>query len=498
MDVSQAVREATELDRSGQFGDAATCCRDILAADPNNFDALHILGEIRHKQGRDREALILLAAAMKQNATSPEVLAKYGPVMLALGRLDDAFAAYHKALEVAPAHAGAFYHRGKALVRLNRCEEALESFDAAIALRPDHALAITGSGYALELLDRPYEALERFRTALMLNPNLAEARYRAGVTHLKLGEFEQGWRGYAWRWHQTGFTDGELIRRDRLWPRWNGERVRGTLLIWRARGLGAEIFNASMVPELAAYADSVVLEVEQRLVTLLARSFPGVTVIPRSPELYAGPVAAHEALWLLGKHLRTSRDKFPRRERGYLVPDATRSAALRARLASDARAVIGLGWKSKATDSGRFKSASLRDFAALFRLPGCRFVDLQYGDTQAERETVARQLETNVERLEDIDNTNDIDGLAALMTACDVIVSVSGTTAHLAGALGKPTWVLPSHGYGKHWYWCHARGGSLWYPRVHVRHQESRQSWSALIAAVTPEISGYLASNIQR
>jgi tetratricopeptide (TPR) repeat protein len=498
MNEPQAVREVVKLYRAGRFGDVATRCRDILAADPDNFDALHLLGEIRHRQGRDREALILLAAALKQHAASPEVLSRYGRVLQALKKPDEAFAAYRKALEIAPAHAEAFYHRGQTMLWLNRCDEALECFDAAVALEPEHALAISGSGHALELLDRPREALERYRKALALTPDLAEARYRAGVAHLKLGEFEQGWSGYDWRWHRRGFTDLELIRRNRLWPRWNGERVNGTLLVWRAHGLGAEIFNSSMVPELAAYADRIVLEVEARLVNLLARSFPGVTVIPRSSELYAGPVAAHEGLWLLGKHLRKSRDDFPRRERGYLVPDEKRSTALRARLAGDGRAVIGLAWSSKAADVGQFKSAKLIDFASLFQLPGCRFVDLQYGDTRAERETVARELGATVQRLEDVDNTNDIDALAALVTACDVVVAISGTTAHLAGAIGKPTWVMASNGYGKHWYWGCGDGDSPWYCRVRVRHQKPAQSWTALISAIAPEIAEYLASSSWR
>ena len=119
---------------------------------------------------------------------------------------------------------------------------------------------------------------------------------------------------------------------------------------------------------------------------------------------------------------------------------------MRARLAGDGRPVIGLSWISKAPVGGEQKSARLSDFAPLLRLPGCRFVDLQYGDTAAEREAVARDLGVRVERFADIDNTNDIDGLAALICACDAVVTVSNTTAHLAGALGRPTFVLVPFG----------------------------------------------------
>ena len=119
--------------------------------------------------------------------------------------------------------------------------------------------------------------------------------------------------------------------------------------------------------------------------------------------------------------------------------------------------MIGLSWVSKAPVGGASKSARLADFEALLRLPNCRFVDLQYGDTGDERAALARDLGIVVERLADIDNTNDLDGLAALMSACDAVVTVSNTTAHLAGALGRPTFVMVPHGYARIWYWFHDR-----------------------------------------
>ncbi len=180
-------------------------------------------------------------------------------------------------------------------------------------------------------------------------------------------------------------------------------------------------------------------------------------------------------------------DAFPKRERGYLVADETRTPALRQRL-DDGRTVIGLSWVSKAPIGGAQKSARLADFAALLRSPGCRFVDLQYGDTRAERDAVERELGIRVERLADIDNTNDLDGLAALMGACDAVVTVSNTTAHLAGALGRPTWVMVPHGHARIWYWFRDRDESPWYPRVRVRRQQRGQAWSELIAAVAAEV----------
>jgi ADP-heptose:LPS heptosyltransferase len=124
------------------------------------------------------------------------------------------------------------------------------------------------------------------------------------------------------------------------------------------------------------------------------------------------------------------------------------------------------------------------------RSPGYRFVDLQYGDTAAEREAVERELGVRVERLADIDNTNDLDGLAALMSACDAVVTVGNTTAHLAGALGRPTFVVVPHGHARIWYWFRDKDESPWYPRVRVRRQQRGQAWPELVAAVAAALPG--------
>ena len=169
---------------------------------------------------------------------------------------------------------------------------------------------------------------------------------------------------------------------------------------------------------------------------------------------------------------------------------AVRAAGLRERLAAYRNPVIGVSWRSTAKTVG--KSAELRDLAPILRLPGCRCIDLQYGDTGAHRDSLERELGLRLERLDDIDNLNDIDGLAALMTACDVVVTVSNTNAHLAAALGRPTFVFVPLGKASIWYWFKDRHKSPWYPHAQTRHQASGQSWADLIARSSGEIAALL------
>ena len=194
--------------------------------------------------------------------------------------------------------------------------------------------------------------------------------------------------------------------REYALPVWSGEPIDGPLLVSGEQGLGDQILFASMLPDLAGRVRDITVEVEPRLVPLFARSFPGLNVVARGAELYDGPAAAHIRMGSLGQYFRPDWQSFPFREDGYLRCDDEMSARLRARLA-DGRKVIGLSWSSKGARYGTSKSAQLQDFESILRLPNCRFVDLQYGDTGAEREALQRDLGVSIERLSDIDKLNE-------------------------------------------------------------------------------------------
>ena len=504
------------LDRSE---DALIAYDRALALRPDNTDALHNRGAALIQLDRHAEALACCDRALALNPGDDKTLINRGIALVGLNHPEEALACYDQVLERAPDDADALNNRGAALLRLNRHEEALECYDRALELRPNDTSTLNNCGNALVLLHRPKEALTCFDRALALNPGDTETlhnrgnallvadRYQEalacfdqalvlkpdhakchcdiGLARLALGDFAQGWKEYEWRWKTADF----LARpRDFAQPRWNGEYVNKTLLAWGEQGLGDEILYSSMVPDLAGHADSVALEVEPRLVKLFARSFPGVRVIGRG-KLLPDNIKAQSPLASLGQYLRPSLDAFPRRERGYLIPDAGMAASLRRRLSPNGEVVVGLSWISKNPAMGKFKTALLNDFDPVLRLPGCQLIDLQYGDTLAEREALKQATGLVVERLEDVDNINDLDALAALITACDLVVTVSNTTAHLAGALGKPTIVFVPFGQARLWYWFHEGDDSPWYARVRLKRQAKGQSWADIAASAAAEIS---------
>ena len=472
----------------GRHEDAAESFSRALALAPGFAPAFYNRGIALAALGRHEQALDSFDQAI---AAAPDYAEAYNNRSLALdelGRREEALASVERALAIDPGYRDALVTRSIILRKLGRPGDALAACDRALMMRPDDPDALTVRGDALIDLERFDEAIAAFDKVIALDPGAVVAKWNKSLLCLGRGRFEEGWPLYEQRW--VGAKG--LAPRPYQQPRWDGRRVDGPLLIWSEQGIGDEILHSGMVPDVFARTDEVVLEVEPRLQTLFARSFPQAKVIPFGNDLYRGPVKAQIGMGSLGGFFRTSWSAFPKRERGHLVADPVRAREYRARLSADGKALIGLTWLSKAV-SGNAKSTSLSELAMLLRLPGCRFVDLQYGDTRAEREAIERELGVRIEHLDDVDNMNDIDALAALIVACDSVVAVSNVTAHLAGAVGQRTWVMVPHGAGRLWFWFHEGNDSPWYPRVHLRRQKSAQPWSELVESFTSEVERFIA-----
>jgi hypothetical protein len=448
-------------------------------------------------------------------------------VLAALERYDEAVAAHQRATALNPQAANIWHNLGNALMSAQRHDDALAAFQKVLALRPGHIPALDSIVLVLDRLDRPADAIAYSRQAIAIEPGVAdhhkdlanalaclgrddeaEAEYDRALALdpacsgamwckalflLSRGRYSEAWPLFEQRWIVDRL---KMRRREYREPRWAGERVEGTLLVWAEQGLGDQILMSSMIPDLRRHAADIVLEVDRRLVPLLQRSYPDITVVAQEQDLFGGrPIAAHSALGDLARYLRPDERSFLKSAPGYLKVDQERRAGLRKRLKHDGRRVIGLSWASVNALFGRSKSARLADFAPLAELANCRFIDLQYGDTRAERDQVTRETGLTVEHLDDIDNTNDIDGLAALIGACDAVVTISNTTAHLAAAQGCKTRVVLSDGGGLLWYWMKRGDATPVYSSARLFRRTASQAWPDLVAAeVVPDLARHLDS----
>jgi hypothetical protein len=292
---------------------------------------------------------------------------------------------------------------------------------------------------------------------------------------LYIGGLAEGWKDWLLR-HETD-KKSRFIQ-----PWWDGSDPQGkTILVWNEQGLGDEIIFASMLPELQAQDAKIILEANQRLVPLFARSFPDIEVIPRQTPPH--PRTLDAALQVssegMGPFFRAGMKDFTG-GKPFLRCDEAKRAALRKKYEGfGKKRIIGISWRSKAKLVGLYKSSELKEWASLLSMPDTLFVDLQYGDTAEERKSFP-QLYHDPE----IDQMQDMDAFAAQVAACDAIVTVSNTAAHVAGALGVPTHVMLHAARGVLWYWFKESDRSPWYASARLYRQAQGGNWQDVIERV--------------
>lgn len=473
----------------GHLNEALVSVDRAIALQPDVAAAQRIRGVVLLGLSRQQEALDSFDKALRLQPNYVEAMNDRGNALRLLGRHEEAVAAQEQALALAPNAAGGFANRAVALMDLGRPRDALIDLQRAVELAPQNAEFWNLRGNALQALNRHAEAIASYERSLQLQPDYGQPEFNISMCTLVRGEFARGWPAYEARW-RTGQRLGWIKFRT---PQWQGGPLDGRLLVWGEQGIGDQILHLGMLDSLRQRVKDMVVALTPRLLPLAQRSFPGVSFVSLN-RVSRERCAAQIPLGSIGRHVRRSWADFPQGRREYLYADEAKTQPLRARLRGrGARLVVGLSWLSRAENFGALKSVALRDLKPLLQMPGLGFVDLQYGDTCADREGVRKELGIDVQRLPDVDTFSDMDGLAALIRACDLVVTTSNTTAHLAGALGADVLLMLPFASGRHWYWHEQREDNPWYPSMRLFRQRKVGDWSEVIAEVCAATAAKLA-----
>lgn len=461
-----------------------------------------------HEQGDTGIALQRLDDARKEHPRDASLHAEMANYFEALKQYDAAEHVWRAALTLAPqneplliAAANFFYRsdraaKGLALTQpqlgnatpallvthatlckaVGDTNEARRTFEKVLRQNHTHVIALSNLA-GLHMDDGDYEkAIHLFRQALAQDAANAHIKMQLAHALFRAGDFAGGWHMYEARF-QAG-----VDARPFSGQAWKGETTdAGKLLIWGEQGIGEHILYAGMLADAEAACPTPILEVETRLAPLFARSFPFANVIaqatPPAPSLDATPWQV--SLGGLGALYRKQEQDFPKRHR-YLQADAEKTAALRQKYQalkkSDGK-IIGISWRSKPLRQGDPKSTSLAMWENILRQDDHLFVSLQHGDiTDDVKECAANTWPLYVDA--DIDQQKSLDDFAAQVAAMDQVITVSNTTAHMAGALGIDTAVLLPKARGLMWHWFDNRTDSPWYPSLRLLRQHADGDWT--------------------
>ena len=550
--LGEAMNKAVTLHRQGRLRDAEKIYARVLKVAPDLFDALNLLGAVKAQLGHIGEAQRLFSAAVKVNPRAPQAWVNHGQALHALkrdrealdcfdkalalapgdaairnshanallsfGRAEEALAEFRQVLAQSPQHAEARLNAGIALATLGRPDEAVVEFDSAAALAPghpvvhfnrglalfelgryadaaaaydrvlaaapDHAGAVLNRGRALAALNRYDEALANYDRAIALRKDDADVHFMKSMALLTRGDYQRGFADYEWRWRRSGMP-AQKSRGRRLWL---GEYplTRKTILLHAEQGLGDTIQFARYVPRLAAGGAKVVLEVQPDLVPILTRLDGAAAVTARgdAPPLYD----VHCPLGSLPLALKTERDTVPA-DIPYLSADETHLAKWSARLSGLPRPRVAIAWSGNPSHiNDRNRSIPFAKLAPLLAAaPGVQFVSIQRelrGDDAAVLAAEPRFVHVGGE-LESFADT------AAAIAHCDLVIAVDTAVAHLAGALGRPLWVLLP--FAPDWRWT-LSDASPWYPAARLFRQPALGDWDDPLARVGAAVKGLVAS----
>ena len=462
-----------------------------LALKPAYPEAYYNRGNTLRELGKPEAAIADYGKAIAVKPDYAEAYYYRGLALEQLKRLEPALADYGKAVSIKPDYAEAYFARGNVQRALGRPEAAIADYGRAISIRPDYADAFTNRGSALHELRKLEAAIADFDMAIAIKPDFAEAYWNKALASLLSGDFATGFELYEWRLKNPSL---DAAPRSFAQPRWHGEEpLRDKkILLHSEQGLGDTIQFCRYVSLLAQAGAEVFLEVQRPLVGLLT-TLDGISrVLAEGDPL--PDFDYHCPLMSLAYALKTDLNTIPS-PTAYLHADPAKAHAWRERLGTQMQLRVGVVWSGGLRPNqplawGERRNVRLDIFARALSGIDADFFSLQKGEP-AESEIRGRKSDywprANFHNF--AADIKDFSDTAALIENLDLVVSVDTSTAHLAAALGKPTWIL--NRFDTDWRWLLDRDDSPWYRSVKLYQQDESRSWEPVLRRVAGDLTQF-------
>ena len=461
------------LYEAGRPEESIACYERVLAMKPDDTEAHNCLGRVLHERGDLGLARESYLRAVTLNPEFAEALSNLGALQMDAGEYKTGEAILRRAIALKPDLWNAHCNLGSVLARQGDALGAIAAFRTVLMTNPRDVPALCSLGFTLDALGDEAGAASSFRLALEAQPGSSLARFNLSSHLLLDGNFAEGWREYEERWQVRQFAGK---REPFAVPQWRGESIRGArMYVYAEQGLGDTLQFVRYVPMLVELGAEVVLEVQAPLVALLQDLHPAVRVIVKSER--PQDVDWHSPLLSLPGAFGTDLSNIPAPV-PYVRADAGKCGAWSQRLAAG-ELRVGVVWTGNPEHTrDRLRSIALSQFGRLAAVEGATFYALQKGLTAAQREELA--LAGSVVDLGEA--LNDFTDTAAIVANLDLVITVDTSVAHLAGALGKPVWILLAH--APDWRWLRGRSDSPWYPTARLFRQTAAGRWDGVIEEV--------------
>ena len=475
------------LEALGNFPAAADCYDQAVKLRPNYPEALFNIGHLLHDQGQLLPAIEYYERAVAQRPDYYVALNNIANALSEAGQIDRALSAIRQAVATKPAVADGYNNLASILEKAGRLDDAIEAARHAISLRPDLAPAICNLANLLFLRGDIHAALDTYRKALIAQPTLADIHSNFGMALLAAGQTDEGWLEYEWRLKTRDY----LIRHKKQYtsPLWDGSDLAGqTILLHAEQGIGDTIMFARFVPDVVARGGRVILEAQPELIRLFAKFPPAQQVVPGGPNMpkppSPPPFDLHIPLMSLPLALGLTTFGAGALKPPYLHADPVLIDQWTDRLSTITRPLkAGLTWSGGSFHKRDHQRSIPLSALAPLAHPNIQFVSLQIGPA-------ANQITDPSNKLGIVDHTmhlTDFADTAAAIAALDLVITVDTAVAHLAGAIGKETFLLLD--YAPDFRWLRDRDDTPWYPSLRLYRQSAPGDWYDPVERIAAELT---------
>ena len=513
---------ANQLALKGEYKKAIELYNALIESDPKNTLYKIHLSVAYFDAGDYSNVIKITSDYIKIETNAPFVHQLRGRAFFKLEELDSSLHEFNLEIKMNPDYAEVYCDRAYSLLELNRANEALESAMKASQLDPKisdayncMAMALNQQGHSKDAIERCIQAIELdnsnpnfyrtmgdisynqedFKSAIkyyerscQVDDNFFIGAFQKSRALLLGCDFQNGWQLYENRHLKERLQNKNLFQE---FSKINFKSVK-KILILKEQGLGDQILFASMLHEIDHHNREVYVEIDERLIPIFKRSFLHIKFFTGEnyPKEFKPDITF--GIGSLAGFLRQSVDSFKNQKIKFLESNKTKTLMLKNRLNEfklhTNEKICGLSWSSQNKRIGKQKSIDLAHFELILKMPNIKFVSLQYGEHDEELDKIKEEYGIEIHRLPDIDLYHDIESLCSLIDACDFVITSSNVTVHLAGSLGKKTYLLAPRGEGSLFYWHVDLKQSLWYKSVSVFHQKDIGSWREPASDIYQEI----------
>ncbi len=510
------IARAVSLARDGRRQEAIPLFQQILKNQPDEARAHYNLGVALAEEKKFEESLSCFQAAVRYQPGSAEAHHGMGNVLGELGRDEEAIVAYRKAIKYQPDHAGTLHNLGVALTRLRRSGEAAVFLHQAVRLRPDFAEALNSLGltylqhgdfavaetnfmHALQLnprcvaahtnLGSTYkeqgrleEAVACYDLALAMDPECTITHWNRSLAWLQMGDFQQGWPEYEWRWRRKTTPPPPYTQ-----PRWDGSPLGGrTILLHAEQGLGDMMQFVRYVPSVKEKGGVVIIAAPSSVIGLLATCSGIDQTVTDGQTMPTFDV--HAPLLSLPGLLKTDVATIPAKV-PYLTADSAKLDRWGHRLRAIPGFKVGISWQGNPRhDWDAHRSFPLAAMEPMARVDGVTLISLQKG-------SATDQIALVKDRFPVFDlgrDLTDFTETAAVIKQLDLVICCDTSVGHLAGALAVPVWLALSTFVD--WRWLRGTNSSPWYPTMRLFRQERLGKWKSLLRRIAKELKRFCDS----